>query len=210
MTAADPAPWADPAPGRPVPFWAALAADVVAHVPPALRVRSRASWAVLTLKLVLMSSGLHVTMIYRVAHASRPRLWPAGWMLSAAIFWATRHAYGCSIAPSSRLHGGLILPHPQGIVVGAGVELGPRAWIYQNVTLGGSPGREGFPRAGSDARFYAGAVVAGPVVLGDGVIVGANAVVTRDVPSGWSVRPAPTEASPPRRPDANTREDAIP
>jgi serine O-acetyltransferase len=149
-----------------------------------------------------------VTLLYRAANAARARLGPPGRLIAAAIFWATRHGYGCSIAATSRLHGGLILPHPQGIVVGANVEVGPRAWIFQNVTIGGTPGRAGAPRAGADARFYAGAVVAGPVRLGDDVVVGANAVVTRDVPSGRVVRPAPVEASPaPRRDDDGPREE---
>ena len=51
-----------------------------------------------------------------------------------------------------RLHGGLILPHPQGIVVGPGVVLGPRAWIFQNVTIGGRTGKVGTARVGADAR----------------------------------------------------------
>ena len=104
-----------------------------------------------------------------------------------------RHAYGCSIAPTARLEGGLILPHPLGIVIGPGVEVGPRAWIFQNVTLGGSPGREGMPQVGPDARIWPGAVVAGPIEVGANVVIGANAVVTVDVPDHTLVRsPSPS------------------
>jgi serine O-acetyltransferase len=113
-------------------------------------------------------------------------------MMASFLSWTIRHAYSCSIAPTARLGGGLILPHPVGIVIGPGVEVGPRAWIFQHSTLGGSPGREGMPRVGPDARIYPGAVLAGPIEVGANVVIGANAVVTVDVPDRTLVRsPSP-------------------
>lgn len=188
--------WRDPAPGRPLPLWASLAADVVAHVPVPQRGMSRARWAATALKVAARSPGFHATALYRLAHAARPRLWPLGRAASALLSWALRHLYGCSIAPTCRLHGGLILPHPQGLVIGPWVELGPRSQVYQHATLGGAPGREGNPRVGADARIFAGAVLSGPIRLGDAVMVGANAVVARDVPARSVVRPPAAEVAP--------------
>ncbi len=74
--------------------------------------------------------------------------------------------------------------------------MGPRAWIFHNVTLGGAPDKVGMPYAGSDSRLFAGAVVVGPIRLGDGVFVGANTVVASDVPAGTMVRPAAAVFSP--------------
>ncbi len=108
--------------------------------------------------------------------------------VSKLCFWIGRHWYGCAIAPSARLHGGLILPHPQGIVIGAGTVVGPHSWIFQNVTLGGGIGKTGMPHVGCEARIYTGAVIAGPVRVGDRVVVSANAVVSRDVPDRAKVR----------------------
>lgn len=65
---------------------------------------------------------------------------------------------------------------------------GPRVMINQNVTIGGSPGKDGLPWIGSDVRICAGAVLSGPVRVGDNVMIEANAVVTRDVPAGTLVR----------------------
>jgi serine O-acetyltransferase len=96
----------------------------------------------------------------------------------------------------ARLGGGLILPHPLGIVIGPGVEVGPRAWIFQHATLGGSPGRDGMPRVGPDARIWPGAVLAGPIEVGANVVIGANAVVTVDVPDRTLVRVPPPSFSP--------------
>jgi serine O-acetyltransferase len=179
-----------------VPFWAAVRLDVLAHVPPEGRGRSRRAWAVTVAAIVARSSGLRVVGLYRVGHAARHRAGLAGRVVAGLLFWWTRHAYGCSIASTARLHGGLILPHPQGIVIGGDAVVGPRAWIYQNVTIGGAPGKAGLPRVGADARIYAGAVLTGPITVGDNVLIGANAVVHRDVPPRTAVRPAAVEYAP--------------
>lgn len=176
--------WREPDGTATLPFRAAVSADILAHVPLELR---PPTWR-RSLLSVARSPGFRLTFLYRVSHLARHRLGPPGRVLAGLLFWWMRHAYGCSIASSARLHGGLILPHPQGIVIGPGIVVGPRAWIYQNVTLGGSPGKAGNPVIGSDARIYAGAVIAGPIRIGDNVVVGANTVVAQDIPSRSLVR----------------------
>jgi serine O-acetyltransferase len=150
------------------------------------------------IKIVLISSGFHATLNYRISHSLRYRFGIVGRLLAVSCFWWGRHIYGCSISPVARLHGGLIMPHPQGIVIGAGAVLGPRGWIFQNVTIGGAPEKVGLPQVGADSRIFAGAVLVGPIVIGDNVVVGANAVVYRDVPArsiarspGFEVYPLP-------------------
>jgi serine O-acetyltransferase len=180
-------------PATPLPFLASIRADLAAHLPPELRGGPRSSRVRRALAIVLGSTGFHVTCLYRSGHALRSRFGLAGRVASSLVSWTIRHAYGCSIAPTARLEGGLILPHPIGIVIGPGVEVGPRAWIFQNVTLGGSPGREGMPKVGPDARIWPGAVLAGPIKVGANVVIGANAVVTVDVPDHTLVRtPSPS------------------
>jgi len=119
-----------------------------------------------------------------------------GRVLGGVLFWWNRHFHGCTIAPTARLHGGVILPHPQGIVIGAEVVVGPRAWIFQNVTIGGAPGKTGVPAIGADVRIFSGAVISGPITLGDNVMIGANAVVLRDVPDRTLVQSLPAEFLP--------------
>ncbi len=87
---------------------------------------------------------------------------------------------GASIGP------GLNLPHPNGIVVGAGVRIGARCRIYQQVTLGARSGERAngeYPTLGDDVVIYPGAKLIGAVTVGNGAVVGANAVVTKDVPA---------------------------
>jgi serine O-acetyltransferase len=194
--AVEPKAWVDPAPHLPVPFWEGICQDMIAHVHPDDRGRSRWGWARITLGVVLRSSGFHLTSLYRLAHALHHRLGPLGRVLAGLLFWWNRHFYGCSIASTARLHGGLILAHPQGIVIGPCAVLGPRGWIFQNVTVGGTPGLDGLPKIGSDARIFAGAVLVGPITVGDNVVVGANSVVSRDVPARMLVRSTMPEVDP--------------
>jgi serine acetyltransferase len=188
--------WSEADPGRPLPFWASLRADIVAHVPKEERTTTPRSWAFKVAGIVVRSSGFHVMAIHRLAHTLAHRGGFPGRAAAGLLFWWLRHFYGCAIASTARLHGGVILPHPQGIVIGAGVVIGPRAWIFQNVTVGGAPGKVGMPRVGAVARIYCGAVLTGPIVVGDNVMVGANAVVFKDVPDRTLVRCSPAEYTP--------------
>lgn len=180
----------------PLPFFQSLTLDIEAHTPPGDRGGSPAKRLRRALAIIVGSSGFHVALLYRAGHALRPRLGLLGRASAFFASWLIRHGYGCSIAPSARIEGGLILPHPQGIVIGPGVKVGPRAWIFQNVTIGGSPGREGMPCVGPDARIFPGAVLAGPITIGANVVVGANTVVTTDVPGRQLVRGPAAEVVP--------------
>ena len=183
--------------GAPVPFREALAEDILAHVPPELRdVARRGWWVRTTLGVVGRSAGFRLTCLYRLGHLAHRRCGRAGRLLAGGLSWWGRHWYGCALDPRARLGGGLILPHPQGIVIGPGATTGPRAWIYQNVAIVGAPGLAGMPRVGADCRIYTGAVLVGPVAVGDHAILGANVVITRDVPGGATVRRPPPAVVP--------------
>lgn len=81
---------------------------------------------------------------------------------------------------------GLSLPHPVGIVIGQGVIIGEDVVVYQHVTLGGS--RRGdwrannYPTIGDGTVIFSGAVIIGKVNIGKNCVIGANAVVTKDIP----------------------------
>lgn len=106
-----------------------------------------------------------------------------------AVLLETRSArsYNAEISCAAVIGGGLRLPHPQGVVIGAGVEMGNYVTVGQHATLGGNFGRRDetgrmYPRIGDRCWICTGAVVAGPITVGKYVLVGANAVVVRDVP----------------------------
>jgi len=81
------------------------------------------------------------------------------------------------------LGGGLVLPHPNGVVIHPETTIGPTCIVFQQVTLGTGP-RPGVPRLGANVNIGPGAKVLGGVVVGDHARIGANAVVIRDVPAG--------------------------
>ena len=65
----------------------------------------------------------------------------------------------------------------------------------QQVTIGSSRGgnKEGYPTIGNRCFIAAGAKIIGNVTIGDDVVVGANAVVTKDIPSGSVVGGVPAK-----------------
>jgi serine O-acetyltransferase len=110
---------------------------------------------------------------------------PAGWVRRkvAALahrFWSV--VTQAEIDLNARIDGGLLIPHPNGIIIHPDVKIGPNCLIFQQVTLG--MGRGGVPRLGGHVDIGAGAKVLGPVSVGDNAVIGANAVVLCDVPSG--------------------------
>jgi serine O-acetyltransferase len=169
-----------------------LADDATVHYPPEKRpwtVR-RSTRARAYLRVLLAAPGFRCLMLYRIARFARRSIPVIGRATSAFIFWFQRHWYNCAIASTAHINGGVILPHPTGIVIGRAATIGPHTWIFQHVTIGGAPGKGGMPTIGHNCRIYTGAVIAGPVQVGDHVNVTANAVVSFDVPSGSTVRAA--------------------
>jgi serine O-acetyltransferase len=94
-------------------------------------------------------------------------------------FWSI--VTGADIPVSTRIGGGLLIPHPNGVVIHPDVVIGPNCLLFQQVTLGDA---NGVPRLGGHVDIGAGAKVIGPVTIGDDVRIGANAVVTSDLPAG--------------------------
>lgn len=109
------------------------------------------------------------------------RLMQARWALSHR-FWSV--ITQADIPLGTRIGGGLLLPHPNGVVIHPDAEIGPNCLIFQQVTIGTTGNRFGAPRIGGHVDIGAGARVLGPVTVGDHALIGANAVVVRDVPQG--------------------------
>lgn len=97
------------------------------------------------------------------------------------LFWST--ITNCDIPLATQIGGGLMLPHPNGIVIHPEARIGPNCLIMQNVTIGVSGTRDGAPCLGAHVDVSAGACILGPVSVGSFALVGANAVVTKDAPA---------------------------
>lgn len=99
------------------------------------------------------------------------------------IFWSV--VTGADIPLNCQLGGGLLLPHPNGVVIGPKAVVGKNCLIFQQVTLG-SRG-EGAPVIGDHVDIGAGAKILGTITVGDNAKIGANSVVLKDVPAGKTV-----------------------
>lgn len=104
-------------------------------------------------------------------------------------FWSV--ATGADIPLNTKIGGGLLIPHPNGLVFHPEVEIGPNCLIFQQVTLGSNG--KGFPRIGGHVDIGAGAKILGPITIGDHARIGANSVVINDVPSGVTVAGIPAK-----------------
>jgi serine O-acetyltransferase len=90
---------------------------------------------------------------------------------------------------------GLVLPHPGGIILGS-ASIGDDVTIFQNVTLGarqfdGDYNLSRRPVLQSRVTVGAGAVILGPVTIGEGATVAANSLVLADVPPGYTAMGVP-------------------
>ncbi len=113
------------------------------------------------------------------------RSWRAALLRRVAVL---RHRWwsvvtGADIPLNCRLGGGLLMPHPNGIVIHPDAEIGPNCLLFQQVTIGTREGG-GAPKIGGHVDVGAGAKILGGVTIGQNARIGANCVVLDDVPPG--------------------------
>lgn len=136
-------------------------------------------------EMALCSPGLHAVWAHRASHA----LWSRGpgFHLPARVLsQVSRAVTGVEIHPGARIGRRLFIDHGMGVVIGETAEVGDDVMMYHGVTLGGRsflPVKR-HPTVGDRVTLGAGARVLGPVTVGAGAQIGANAVVTKDVPEG--------------------------
>ncbi|EFV12749.1 serine O-acetyltransferase EpsC [Segniliparus rugosus] len=130
----------------------------------------------------LVYSGLHAIWCYRLAH----RLWarPALRGPARVLSQLARFFTGVEIHPGATIGRRFFIDHGMGVVIGETTEIGDDVMVYHGVTLGGRSLHTGkrHPTIGNRVTVGAGAKVLGPLQIGDDSAIGANAVVTRDVP----------------------------
>lgn len=139
-----------------------------------------------TLAIVLLFPGFQALALYRLSRwlNTRGRKGPLWWPIIALEALVTRLveiATGIYISPNAQIGPGLYFPHFGCIFIGDRTVIGRNCDVYQGVTIGysGRRGQGGYPVLGDRTVVAAGAKVLGPLRLGDDVVVGANAVVTK-------------------------------
>jgi serine O-acetyltransferase len=135
------------------------------------------------LENALVYSGLHAIWSYRLAH----QLWATPGLRGPArvLSQLTRFLTGIEIHPGATIGRRFFIDHGMGVVIGETTEIGDDVMLYHGVTLGGRSLEHGkrHPTLGNRVVVGAGAKILGPLVIGDDSAIGANAVVTHDVPA---------------------------
>jgi serine O-acetyltransferase len=141
---------------------------------------ARSTWEVLTY------AGLWAVVSHRIAHGlwRRGLKFPARFLSQATRFWT-----GIEIHPGATIGRRFFIDHGMGVVIGETAEIGDDVLMYHQVTLGGTSLEKvkRHPTIGNNVLIGMGAKVIGAITVGDNARIGANAVVTRDVPANSTV-----------------------
>jgi serine O-acetyltransferase len=161
------------------------------------------------LEVVLCYPGFQAIMLYRLANACWRRHW---YLLGRWISSLGRVLTGIEIHPGATIGERFFIDHGMGVVIGETAEIGDDVTLYQGVTLGGTS-----PSVDSDSQrnvkrhptlldnviVGSGAQILGPFTVGRCARIGANAVVTKEVPEGATIVGIPGRAvQTTRTPDA--------
>ena len=140
------------------------------------------------LSIILTYPGVKAVLLHRIANF----FYIAGFHLIARIISQTSRFFtGIEIHPGAKIGKNLFIDHGMGVVIGETSEIGNNVTIYHNVTLGGiSPSINAndqrnlkrHPTLQDNVVVGSGAQILGPVVIGQNSLIGANAVVTKNVP----------------------------
>lgn len=144
---------------------------------------------------ILLYPGVWAIGFHRAAH----------WLFEGELYFLARlvNHFGrlltaIDIHPGAKIGRNFFIDHGF-TVIGETAEIGDNVTIYQNVTLGGTNPSDGVPgkrhpTIGDDVVIGSGAQVLGPITVGKGAKIGANSVVTRDVPEGATMVGIPAKA----------------
>ena len=155
-------------------------------------------------EVALAYPGFHAVLLHRLANG----LWRRDFRLLARFLSNIgRWVSGADIHPGATIGRRFFMDHASGIVIGETAEIGDDVTLYQNVTLGGvapsvdsaaQVNRKRHPTIRNDVIIGSGAQVLGPIVVGEGARIGANAVVVKDVPAGVTMVGVAARQLPPK------------
>lgn len=154
------------------------------------------------LRVLVLFPGLWALVAYRLTHQCLHRVRPRflGKVLAGCFFAAQRIAlvlFGIEIDSHAHIGTGLFVNHFGGIVIGPS-SIGANCNISHGVTLGRSSltagtAQDDVPTLGDRVWLGPGAIVAGPITLGDDVTVAGNSLVTHDVPARGVAKGVPAK-----------------
>ena len=155
-------------------------------------------------QIILLYSGVHALIHYRIAHFFYKIHWyfVARWISQCGRFWT-----GIEIHPGATIGRRLFIDHGMGVVIGETCIIGKGCRLYQGVTLGALSFSKnddgtlvkGLPRhpiLEDNVTVYAGASILGRITIGKGSIIGGNVWLTHSVPEGSRIVQSAGKAKP--------------
>ncbi|MDC1355968.1 serine O-acetyltransferase [Pseudomonadota bacterium] len=149
------------------------------------------------LGVVFLYPSFHVMAFYKIGNI----FWRYNLkFVSRLIMHLARIFTGIEIHPAAKIGPNFFMDHGLGIVIGETTEIGENVTIYQGVTLGGimpsvesdlQRNQKRHPTIGNNVIIGSGAQILGPINVGDNARIGANSVVSKDVPSDVTVAGVP-------------------
>jgi serine O-acetyltransferase len=134
-----------------------------------------------TLKALAFNLPFQVVLSYRLHRYFATRsFWRMSLLQILISRWQVTSG-NCQISPRAEIAGGLLLPHPLGVVVGIGCKVGRDVTLYQGVTLG-ADAAGGYPELGDEVVVYAQSCVVGSIHLGQGSTLGALSFLSQSLP----------------------------
>jgi len=137
---------------------------------------------------ILTLPGFWSVVTYRLAAlAHRKGLLPVARML----FLLNMVLWSVELSPRAEIGPGLLIPHPQGVGVGAGVKIGRHAKLLKGTSIGAAGyedhRKDGMPVIGDNCTIFDGAKVLGPIEVGDNCRVGAGVMLMKSIPAGSTI-----------------------
>ena len=149
------------------------------------------------LGVVFLYPSFHAMIFYKIGNA----FWRYNLkFLARLIMHFARIFTGIEIHPAAKIGSNFFMDHGLGIVIGETTEIGENVTIYQGVTLGGimpsvesdlQRNQKRHPTIGNNVIIGSGAQILGAINIGDDARIGANSVVSRDVPANVTVAGVP-------------------
>lgn len=134
------------------------------------------------LEVLLLYPSVHAVLHHKITHF----LYTKKLFFSARLIsQISRFFTGIEIHPGAKIGKAFFIDHGMGVVIGETAEVGDNVTLFQGVTLGGTGKDKGkrHPTVGNNVVIGSGAKILGPIFVGDGAKVGANAVVLKNVPA---------------------------